>query len=391
MKAIIPALALALWATVSSGCRSHRHNHPDGGIVQQQLEQICREYAFPGMTVAWVADGALQGSAATGWSDTEAGRPMRPTTRMLAASIGKSFVGALCVVLHREGRLSLDAPVARWLADAPWFKRLPNHDAITLRHLLTHTAGLPDHVHTARFCRAFSAAWPGGRNQFTPEDLVTFILDEPPLFPVGQGWSYSDTGYILAGLAIEAATAKPLFEQISARFLLPLSLGDTAPANRRSVPRLAAGYPCPDNPFGFPKKTIDHTGRLSWHPGVEWAGGGLVSTSPDLATWGAALFTQGGVPGVAMEELLATVPMSPAEPGHRYGLGIGVVTGGRHGPVYGHAGWIPGYVSSLRHYPALGLTIALQINTDAGIVNSEKDVLGLIETRLLQAIRAADR
>ena len=63
---------------------------------------------------------------------------------MMAASIGKRFAAATVLALAREGKLRLDDPVSTWLGDRPWFSRLPNHDPITLRHLLQHSAGLPD-------------------------------------------------------------------------------------------------------------------------------------------------------------------------------------------------------------------------------------------------------
>jgi D-alanyl-D-alanine carboxypeptidase len=63
---------------------------------------------------------------------------------------------------------------------------------------------------------------------------------------------------------------------------------------------------------------------------------------------------------------------------------VAVYSSGPFGPVYGHAGWIPGYVSSLRHYPEHGVTIAFQINTDKGIIDSDDDVLRIIEERLMQ-------
>ncbi len=70
--------------------------------------------------------------------------------------------------------------------------------------------------------------------------------------------------------------------------------------------------------------------------------------------------------------------------GDRYGAGVAISSSGRFGPVYGHAGWIPGYVSSLRHYPEYGVTVAFQINTDIGIIDSDDHVLTVIEERLAQ-------
>jgi len=218
-------------------------------------------------------------------------------------------------------------------------------------------------------------------NPFPPERLVDFVLGEAALFPAGNGWAYSDTGYILAGLIIEAVTERPCFYQIQNRFLVPLGLLDTSSANHRDLDRLAPGYMRPDNIFKLPVKTIDTAGRLHWHPAVEWTGGGLVSTSRDLARWGAALFTGRAMTGNYLMELLSAVPVAPDFTDVTYGAGVAVYTSGPFGPVYGHAGWIPGYVSSLRHYPEHGVTIAFQINTDTGIIDSDDDVLRIIEER----------
>jgi D-alanyl-D-alanine carboxypeptidase len=140
----------------------------------------------------------------------------------------------------------------------------------------------------------------------------------------------------------------------------------------------------PDNLFRLPVKTLDEKGRLRWHPAVEWTGGGLVSTSRDLACWGAALFSGRAMAGDYLTELLSAVPVDADLTDTTYGAGVAVYTSGPFGPVYGHAGWIPGYVSSLRHYPKYGITIAFQINTDIGIVDSDEDVLTTIENRLIQ-------
>ncbi|WP_018952888.1 serine hydrolase domain-containing protein [Thioalkalivibrio sulfidiphilus] len=291
-------------------------------------------------------------------------------------------MAALCVQLALEGQLALDDPVSRWLSANDWFDRLPNHASITVRHLLTHSAGLPDHVYTEAFAAAFVSALHESDNPLPPDRLVAFVLDEPALFPPGQGWAYSDTGYIIAGLVVEAVTGKPLFDEIRERFLLPLAMSDTSPADRRELGGLAVGYIHQDGALGLPARTLDERGRLLWHPALEWAGGGLVSTSLDLARWGEALFTGRAMAGDYLPELLRSVPINKARGDSQYGAGVAVSSSPRFGPVYGHAGWIPGYVSSLRHYPEYGLTIAFQINTDRDIVDSDEDVLGVIEERL---------
>jgi len=222
---------------------------------QSALNAFQKQYGFPGATAAYVLPDGTAGVAATGFADIEAGTPMTVQSRMLSASLGKTFVGATAVALARKGILDLDFPVSQWLGDRKWFTRLPNHDAITLRHLLTHSSELPDHVHLDSFATEVSRKWRENDNPFPPESLIWFILDIPPLFEVDKGWAYTDTGYILIGLVIEKATGRSYYDEIKERFLTPLGLTLTAPADRRFLPGLAAGYMAADNAFGFPRKT----------------------------------------------------------------------------------------------------------------------------------------
>jgi len=129
---------------------------------QSALNAFQKQYGFPGATDAYVLQDGTACVAATGVADIEAGTPMTVQSRMLSASLGKTFVGATAVALAREGILDLDIPVSRWLEDRQWFTRLPNHDAITLRHLLTHSSGLPDHVHLDSFANEVSRKWRDG-------------------------------------------------------------------------------------------------------------------------------------------------------------------------------------------------------------------------------------
>jgi D-alanyl-D-alanine carboxypeptidase len=346
------------------------------------------EHGFPGATAAYVWTDGASGGAATGLEDLEADTPMRPGSRMLAASIGKTFVAATAVALAHEGVLDLDAPIARWLEDRPWFPELPNHAHITLRHLLTHRSGLPDHVHTDAFADAVAQRWRVAGTPLPPDSLVRFVAGRPALFDVNEGWAYSDTGYILVGMILEAATGRDYYEIVQRRFLTPLHLNETGPSNRRHLPGLATGYAA-ENPFGWPRRTTTADDTLAWHPGLEWTGGGLVSTSADLARWGAALFGGTALPDAALAMMLSGSPIDPSSPAVRYGLGVAIRRDTPFGPVFGHGGWIPGYTSSLRYYADPGVAIAFQINTDRGLADDTTAVVQDLEARLAEAVLAS--
>ncbi|MBA3910942.1 MAG: hypothetical protein C0524_13975 [Rhodobacter sp.] len=382
-----PAIAAALVGAFLVMAFPTRADDMQTGL-QSLIDGFLAKYGFPGATVAIALPDGTVIVAATGLADVEAGTPMTPDSRMLAASIGKTFVAATVLALESEGRLSRDDLLADHLGDRAWFGGLPNARTMTIGHLLHHSAGLPDHVYLPEFQGSW-AQLTAGDAAVAPEDLIGFVSGQEPLFEAGTAWAYSDTGYLLLGLVIEKVTGAAWQEAVRARFLGPLELSDTFPSDRRALPGLAIGYLAPDNPFGLPERTADAEGRLLWNPAVEGAGGGFASTSRDLALWGHLLFGGKAMAAPYLDRLLDPVPVAPDDPGVLYGSGVAIYTDTPRGPVYGHGGWIPGYVSSLRYYADHGVTVAFQINTDAGFLDGTSDLAPALEAALADlAIKA---
>ena len=350
------------------------------------LATFKNRYDFPGATAAFVFDTGESGSVAIGLSDIEAQKPMSKQTRMLTASIGKTFVGALILSLEREGKIARQEYLSEYLADKAWFSRLPNHADITVNHLLRHTSGLADHVYMEAFTTEFAERFRNDSEMFTPEELIALLFGSEPLADAGQVWSYSDTGYLLLGLAIEAATNREYYDLVRERFIEPLQLIHMEPSDHRQLQQLAAGYVTADNAFGLPAKTINSEGELLWNPGIEWTGGGFSSTSEDLARWGSALFSGNAMQFDYLNELLDGIPIDANATNIEYAAGIAKHSGGEFGPVYGHGGWIPGYSSSLRYYADRGVAIAFQINTDIGIIDDSANFVAKLEYEFARAL-----
>jgi D-alanyl-D-alanine carboxypeptidase len=346
----------------TSGSAPQHGADPDS--LEAALDRLRRAYGVPGLVAAWAeADGRIR-TVAIGATAPGGGTPMPEGGRMLAGSIGKSFVAATVLALDGEGTLALDDPVERWVGERRWFEHLDHGPRITPRHLLTHTAGIPDHVYDPEFATVWAATRRAGEPPPGPDLLIGLVADDPALFAPGEGWSYSDTGYLILGLVVEAATGRPLFDEVRTRLLQRLGLEDTAPSDHPDLDGLVAGWVDPANPFGLPRATLDSAGVMHWDPGVEGAGGGLISTAADLVRWGRALFSGEALGTPYLDDLLRGVPTDSDGDGVLYGAGVSIRPGRARGPVFGHAGAIPGYLSTLRHYPRSGVTFALQINTD---------------------------
>lgn len=362
----IPLLALAV--LYSGPCADLGRAQPTPSTrVRAVLDSLRRADGFPGATAAVVRPGGTLQAVATGYADRGDSTRMTPHMRMLSGSTGKSFVAAVVLSLSQEGLVDLDAPITRWLGDRPWFDRLPNGDAITVRMLLRHQSGLIDHIHTLTFQRAVRRRRQalGPDANFAPEELVRFVLDTAPLFPPGDGYHYSDTNYILAGLIVEQVTGRGYYDVLRRRFLDPMGLTRTTPANRRDLRGLVAGYTGREGLFGLPSEVTEN-GTLVYNPATEWTGGGLVTNPQDLARWAKALYEEQALPGEYLDELLNAVPKDSTQrarfgPDVRYGLGV-TLRSTELGTAYGHRGWAPGYLSIFEYYPKQGLAVALQVN-----------------------------
>ncbi|MCW3836952.1 serine hydrolase domain-containing protein [Sphingomonas canadensis] len=328
------------------------------------------ERGFPGATAAVaLADGRTL-VAAAGMADPDAGAAMAPDAVMLQASVGKMYVGAIARLLADQGVLSLDAPVADYLGARPWFARLPNHAAMRLRHLLSHSAGLHDYMNVPAFA-PLAALILGDPEQFCdPERLIGCILDLPPLFAPGEAFAYTDAAFLVAGLAIEAAAGEGYYDLVRRLVLEPWGLGETFAADRRRIPGLVPGFRGP-NPMGLPRRSMED-GALTLHPGSEWAGGGWASSSGDMARF--ALRLLGGPDSRHRDAVKACAQPAAAPIGGSYGLGV-LVSDSPLGERFGHGGWTPGYRTDVHCYPAHGMAVAVMVNADDPACASGDDLL----------------
>ncbi len=322
--------------------------------LQEQLDSFWRSHDLPGVTAGIaLKDGTSMGLAA-GFSDLEARTPMQPDDRMLAASVGKTFVAAIVLQLIQEGRVSLEDSLRKWLGGEEWFDRLSNSSDIRIRMLLNHTSGVVPHLETDLFTKILEAdrdkAW-------HPEELISLSLGQPALFQAGTGWAYSDTNYILVGMVIERVTKRPYYETLEDRLLEPLGLNDTLPSDSRRIPGLVQGYLGSEAHFGV-SKTLEK-GRFFINLQYEWTGGGLASTSRDLAQWAMALYEGQAFSPELLKEMLEGVPTGQ---GARYGLGV-IIAETALGKSYGHGGSMPGYRTLMMYFPEHRFAIAVQFNT----------------------------
>jgi len=330
--------------------------------IQERLDELKHEIGFPGATAAFVLPDGSSGRLAVGTA--EEATPMPLEACMLAGSVGKMFVAGVVLDQVGLGTLDLDAPLATYLGDEPWYSRLPNAGDLTLRRLMNHASGIPDHLaddqYTDRIRRMVAE---GPDAVIPPLESVTYVLDLAPLSPAGETFLYSDMNYILAALAVEAATGIDYYDLMVERILVPLGLTETSPQNTRNLPGLVQGHTSEDNPFGLPVLILDDHGLMRHNPSLEYGGGGACSSSADLANYAWKLYR-----GLAMGwdyrgDLLDSVELTGRLAPGRYGLAT-FLRKGDLGTTLGHTGWYPGYNTAVTYYVDHDFAVAVQVNRD---------------------------
>lgn len=310
---------------------------------------------MPGLRAAVRLKDGRTVSAATGLSDVEANIPLDTTIGMPGGSTGKMFVAALAMLLVEDNTLSLDDLASKWLGDLPWYDRLPNAKEIRVRHLLSHSSGISDYPSTVSFNSAM--VWRvirHGSARFEPEELIGYVLDKKPRFPVGEGFYYSDAGYLVLGRLIEASSGRTYYDLLTERILVPQNLDQVYPADQSILPNISPGY------MGG-GRNLKKDGRMKFDPSSEWTGGGLTTNPTMLVHFLSALAEGQIVRPDSFEQMLSAGFHDKNTPDWHYGLGLFVFD---NDASFGHGGLWPGYRTRVVHYMENGTTIAVQTNRD---------------------------
>lgn len=340
---------------------------PSSAPLQEQLQQLVAKWqptsGAPGVSVGLVTKDGTVYAATAGLADRTAGTPLTTDDLLLAGSTGKTFFAALAVQLIDAKRLDLDAKVSTYLGKHAWFDRLPNARDITVRHLMTHTSGLVRYELNPAFTADLRAQ---PDRVWKPEEQLAYLFDTKATFAAGEGWEYSDTNYIVLAMVLEQVTGTKAYDEITTRFLRPLKLTRVVPQTGRRIPGLAQGYAGPKDPIGLPDEVIKD-GAFVINPQFEWGGGGFATSPRDLARWGHALYAGNALSPAGRALMVDSAVPARLGPEVRYGLGVIVRPTTPVGPVVGHSGFFPGYLTELVHVRTTGTTVAVQVNTSAGV------------------------
>ena len=325
--------------------RMTRHALPHRLVVRLDAAARAsfRQAATPGAIVG-VRTPRGTWTKAYGVADPATGRPMAVGMHTRIGSVTKTFTGTVLLQLAQQGRLSLDDPVAKYVAG------VPNGRIVTLRQLADMTSGIASYTMDSAFTDLYFAH---PRRTFYADHLIDIGLAHSPIFAPGERFDYSNTNFLLLGKVIEKVTGQRLGAVFARMVFRPLALHHTSwPGPSTAMPRpYAQGFTLQGD-AATPQSPSNAT---HWNPSWGGAAGEMISNMSDLLTYGRALGTgRGLLRPVTQAERLRSFPGS---------AGYGIAMGCSEAWV-GHTGELPGYNTSVFYDTTTDTTVIVQANSD---------------------------
>jgi CubicO group peptidase (beta-lactamase class C family) len=297
----------------------------------------------PGCAVGVSLNGQSVFEKAFGLAEMEHNIPNTPQTVFESGSVAKQFTAAALVMLEQDGKLKIDDPVKKYIPELPDYGK-----PVTIRHILTHTAGLRDWGSVM----ALTGAGRGDRVVTQPIALDVIYKQKALDFEPGAEYSYSNSGYQLAAEIVERVSGKKFGEFVGERIFKPLGMTNSSWRDdyRRLVPGRAQGYSKsgPNAPWMLNMPIMNVIGN-----------GGMLTTVGDWLKWNAALDAKTfGEPFVAALETQGVL-----NDGRKISYALGLDVGSYKGiKEIAHSGGTAGYQTYLARFPEKKLSVAALCN-----------------------------
>jgi CubicO group peptidase (beta-lactamase class C family) len=307
----------------------------------ERMDQVVKYYVganrFSGAALVARGDKVLF-SKAYEFANLEWRIPNTTTTKFRIGSVTKQFTAAAVLLLEERGKLKTDDLIKTYFPEAPdaWKN-------ITLAQLLSHTSGVPNYTDTKEIVKLSA-------QQMTPTEIVNTVRDRPLDFPPGEQMRYSNTGYVLLGIAIEKASGTTYEKFLQENIWTPLGMKDSGYDKHATIiPQRASGYA--QGPEG-----LQHSFYTDMS--TPFSAGALYSTVGDLLIWQRALFGKKVLSEASLNKMT-----TPVKGDYGYGLFIHKAGDRR---VIEHGGGISGFNSHLSYIPDEQIVVIALSNMSGG-------------------------
>lgn len=322
--------------------------------VDQAFSEWVRDNS-PGAAVLVIKDGRVVHEKGYGLANLETKSPVKPDTLFLLGSLTKQFTAMAVMILAEQGLLKFGDPLSKFFPQFPKYA-----EAITVKHLLNHTSGLPDYEKLFVEKLIIDKDWPRSTKlppsmvEPTAKDALALLAREPKLdFEPGTKFEYSNSGYVVLGQIIEKVSGRSFAKFLKRHIFDPLEMERSVvyDETRPVIPNRAASYTFKEGTY----KEVDYT-PLNMIYGED----NVYSNLRDLYRWDRALSTEKLVKQSTLKEAFtAGLLNSGKETGYGYGWFVGKTLGLNH--VQHTGSWL-GFLTSIKRYPEQGFTVIILSN-----------------------------
>jgi CubicO group peptidase (beta-lactamase class C family) len=314
-----------------------------------------------------------------GFSDISTARPLQKANAFQVASLSKQFTAYGIMVLRSKGLLAYDSAVKKYLPEFPY-------PAITIRHLLSHTSGLPN------FTQQLLPQLDTTRSNGNKELLALLVQQQPPLQSIpGTIFEYADIGYDLLATMIERISGKTYHSFMQQYVFKPANMrGSSAEQvtdiRRIKNDRLAIGHIFDSTAQTYVAAHLQPSRNFVFYLGDFYGDGSVVSTAFDLFMWHRALTRHLLLNDTLQQEAFTPytingeLPKTKTGRAIQYGFGWVISRDSVMGQVLSHGGGHPGFTSYYYRYPAKKLCFIF-------LSNAETPVNGYLRNRILDLLK----
>ncbi len=312
------------------------------GVDDYVKAEMGRQH-IPGLSLLVVKDGKIVQAEGFGLANVELQVPVKPETVFQSGSVGKQFTATAVMMLVEEGKVALDDPLTKYLADAP-----ATWKDVTVRELLSHTAGFGDYP------KSFDL-----RKDWTEDEELKLIESIPLAYPPGTKWEYSNFGYVTLGILIHRVTGEFYGDFLQQRIFQPLGMQTTRIISEADIiPNRSAGY----------RLLKGELKNQEWVSPVvnTTADGSLYFTILDLAKWDAALYTAKLLKPAGLDLMWTPARLKNGQPNKgNYGLGWFIEQRKGHRCIHHDGAW-QGFETAIDRYVDDHLTVVALSNLESG-------------------------
>jgi len=306
--------------------------------VDEYINAQTKLGAFSG-SVLIAQGGKVLLSKGYGMANLELGVPNTPQTKFRLGSVTKQFTAMAIMQLQERGLLDVNNPITKYIPD------YPNGEKITIRHLLTHTSGIPNLTDFPDFLETMMLPSP-------VEKTIERFKNKPLEFEPGEKFSYSNSGYILLGYLIEKISGKSYEDFLSENIFQPLNMVNSGYDHSSTILKnRASGY-------SLGTDGIINAGYIDMS--LPLGGGSLYSTVEELYLWDRALYTEELVSKTIMDKIF-----TPFLEEYAYGWNVSELY--KHKRI-SHSGGINGFSSNISRYPDDDLCIVVLSNYEHSVI-----------------------